>query len=84
MAHRYLDWRGPRISIIALGALLLSVIFTIWLKPFFAPSSLTFEFAEVYPDQYTVYVNSGQGYNEKEQRSVRVQDPLSSPLIKFE
>ncbi len=84
MAHRYLDWRRPRISIIALGALLLSVIFTIWLKPFFAPSSLTFEFAEVYPDQYTVYVNSGQGYNEKEQRSVRVQDPLSSPLIKFE
>ena len=47
-------------------AFIAAVIVTLIGKPFYAPSHLTFEVKNDQPDHYSIYVNTGFGYNEEE------------------
>lgn len=82
MAKHYNEWTSRTKWLIPI-VLLLAGLFTIGLKPFFAPSVLSLTLNKPHPDHYQVYINSGRGYNEHEQRSVEVGTLDPESTLKF-
>jgi len=64
-------------------AFIVAVIVTLIGKPFYAPSHLTFEVKNDQPDHYSIYVNTGFGYNEEEQNSIRLRQSEQETLLEF-
>lgn len=80
LSRFWLDSKPVRLTAIAL---IISIIVTFIGKPFYAPSYLTFDLKTSTPDHFTVYFNTGSGYNEKEQQSITLQQSGQKSSLKF-
>ncbi len=65
------------------AAVLIAAAITLAWKPVFAPSILEFRLSFVPADHFTVYINTGKGYREKETRSVSSSGSASPKSLHF-